>query len=71
MSIAYGEFYQKPENTYLYNTTNFGYSKATHYIANYIKNTTLQTFRIEAFYKKYERTGKNYPVLNNDRCGRC
>ncbi len=69
MSIAYGEFYQKPENTYLYNTTNFGYSKATHYIANYIKNTTLQTFRIEAFYKKYDGLVKTYPVLNNAGAG--
>lgn len=69
MSVAYGEFYQKPENTYLYNTTNFGYSKATHYIANYIKNTTLQTFRIEAFYKKYGGLVKTYPVMNNAGAG--
>ncbi len=69
MSVAYGEFYQKPENTYLYNTTNFGYSKATHYIANYIKNTTLQTFRIEAFYKKYDGLVKTYPVMNNAGAG--
>lgn len=69
MSIAYGEFYQKPENTYLYNTTNFGYSKATHFIANYIKNTTLQTFRIEAFYKKYDGLVKTFPSLNNAGAG--
>ncbi|MEO7531767.1 MAG: TonB-dependent receptor [Sediminibacterium sp.] len=69
MSIAYGEFYQKPENTYLYATTNFGYTKATHYIINYIKNTTLQTFRIEAFYKKYEDLVKTYPAYNNDGTG--
>jgi vitamin B12 transporter len=69
MSVAYGEFYQKPENTYLYNTTNFGYSKATHFIANYIKNTTLQTFRIEAFYKKYDALVKTYPIMNNAGVG--
>ena len=69
MSVAYGEFYQKPENTYLYNTTNFGYSKATHFIANYIKNTTLQTFRIEVFYKKYDALVKTYPVMNNAGVG--
>jgi hypothetical protein len=54
MSLVYGEFYQKPENNFLYNNpTNLGYVRATHYLVNYIKTTTLQTFRIEAFYKKY------------------
>jgi vitamin B12 transporter len=69
MSIAYGEFYQKPENNFLYTTTNFGYSKATHYIVNYIKNTTLQTFRAEVFYKKYGGLVKTFPVLNNSGSG--
>lgn len=69
MSIAYGEFYQKPENTYLNYTTNFGYTKATHYIVNYIKTTTLQTFRVEAFYKKYNDLVKTYPALNNGGSG--
>ena len=69
MSVAYGEFYQKPENNFLYTTTNFGYAKATHFIANYIKNTTLQTFRVEAFYKKYDGLVKTYPVLNNAGAG--
>lgn len=69
MSIAYGTFYQKPENTYLYATTNFGYTKATHYIINYIKNTTLQTFRVEAFYKKYDDLVKTFPAYNNDGSG--
>jgi len=69
MSIAYGEFYQKPENTYLYVTTNFGYTKATHYIINYIKTTPLQTFRIEAFYKKYDDLVKTFPYYNNDGSG--
>jgi vitamin B12 transporter len=69
MSIAYGEFYQKPENNFLYTTTNFGYAKATHFIANYIKNTTLQTFRIEAFYKKYDGLVKTHPTFNNAGAG--
>jgi hypothetical protein len=54
MSLVYGEFYQKPENNYLYsNPTSLGYIKATHYLINYIKTNALQTFRAEAFYKKY------------------
>ena len=69
MSIAYGEFYQKPENTLLNYTTQLGYARATHYIINYIKNTTLQTFRIEAFYKKYNDLVKTAPTYNNDGTG--
>ncbi len=69
MSIAYGEFYQKPENNYLYATTNFGYAKATHFIANYIKNTALQTLRVEAFYKKYDGLVKTHPSFNNAGAG--
>ncbi len=69
MSIAYGEFYQKPENTYLYATRSFGYTKASHYIINYVKNTTLQTFRLEAFYKKYNDLVKTYPGYNKRGTG--
>lgn len=69
MSMAYGMFYQKPENTYLYLTRNFGYTRSAHYIINYIKNTTLQTFRIEAFYKKYDDLVKTYPLYNNEGTG--
>lgn len=69
MSFAYGDFYQKPENNYLTPNTRFGYTKATHYILNYIKNTTLQTFRVEAFYKKYTDLVKTFPAYSNDGTG--
>lgn len=69
VSAAYGIFYQKPEQAQLLYTTNLGYTKATHYIVNYIKNTTLQTFRIEAFYKKYDDLIKTFPAYNNAGSG--
>jgi hypothetical protein len=69
MSMAYGEFYQKPENAQLMYTTQLGYIKATHYIINYMKVTTLQTFRIEAYYKKYQDLVKTFPTYNNDGTG--
>ena len=69
MSMAYGDFYQKPENPQLMYTTKLGYTKATHYILNYMKVTTLQTFRIEAFYKKYNDLVKTFPVYNNAGTG--
>ena len=69
MSIAFGEFYQKPEVLQIMNYNNgvhqTGYTKATHYLINYIKNTSLQTFRVEAFYKKYNNLIKIFPDTNN------
>ena len=69
MSMAYGDFYQKPENNQLIYTTQLGYTKATHYIINYMKVTTLQTFRVEAFYKKYTDLVKTFPAYNNTGTG--
>ncbi|NNV54423.1 TonB-dependent receptor [Limnovirga soli] len=64
VSAAYGEFYQKPENTQLFFTTNLGYTKATHYIVNYQRTVTDRIFRIEAFYKEYNDLVKSIPINN-------
>lgn len=69
VSVAYGTFYQKPENQQLFITDNLGYTKATHYIANYQKTTNERIFRVEAYYKKYEDLVKTYPVVNNAGSG--
>lgn len=61
MSFAYGIFYQKPENTQLYYTTNVGMTKATHYIINYQKMNHDRIFRVEGYYKKYEDLIKTIP----------
>ncbi|HVU99107.1 MAG TPA: TonB-dependent receptor [Puia sp.] len=62
VSLAYGVFYQKPENNQLFYTTNVGFTKATHYIINYQKMSKDRIFRIEAYYKKYEDLIKTVPV---------
>ena len=62
MSVAYGIFYQKPENTQLYYTTSLGMTKATHYIINYQKMTPQRIFRVEGYYKKYQYLIKTVPV---------
>jgi len=64
MSLAYGIFYQKPENNQLYYTTSIGMTKATHYIINYQKMTHEQIFRVEGYYKKYEDLIKTIPAAN-------
>jgi hypothetical protein len=75
VSVAYGVFYQKPENTQLFYTTNLGYTKATHYIINYQKMSKDRIFRVEAYYKQYADLiktvprGYNYPTYNNSGTG--
>lgn len=70
-SLAYGIFYQKPENSFFirnYRFSNLGYTKATHYIANYQKVSRDYTLRAELFYKKYEDLVKTvYLSANNTR----
>lgn len=65
VSLAYGIYYQKPENMQLFQSTQLDYTKATHYIANYQKINKSYTFRIEAFYKKYNHLVKTAPMLHN------
>jgi len=62
VSLAYGVFYQKPENSQLFYTANVGFTKATHYIINYQKMSRDRIFRIEAYYKKYEDLIKTVPI---------
>jgi vitamin B12 transporter len=75
MSLAYGIFYQKPENNQLYyNATRVGMTKATHYIINYQNMTVERILRLEAYYKKYEDLIKTVPAItytsyNNDGNG--
>ena len=63
-SLAYGIFYQTPERKYLPALNNLNFTKATHYIAQYQKITSLSTFRVEVFYKKYEDLLKTQ-LINN------
>jgi vitamin B12 transporter len=61
ISMAYGIYYQKPENAQLFYTTNLGFTKATHYILNYQKMTKDRIFRVEAYYKQYADLIKTVP----------
>lgn len=53
VSIAYGMFYQKPENQYLFQTNNLNYMRADHYIINYQYQPKDRLLRLEAYYKQY------------------
>ncbi len=53
ISLAYGQFYQKPDREYLFYPQIPGYNKATHYIANIQRVDDLHTLRAEVYYKQY------------------
>ncbi|GGG58602.1 TonB-dependent receptor [Bizionia arctica] len=53
ISIAYGNFYQNPNNAILKFEQNLSAQKNTHYILNYQLNNDGKIFRAEAYYKNY------------------
>lgn len=65
-SLAYGIFYQTPERKYLPAFSDLNFARATHYIAQYQRVSSLITFRIEAFYKKYEDLVKTSLINNRE-----
>lgn len=69
VSAAYGIFFQKPENNFLYASKDLTYTKATHYIANYQRIAGDYTIRTEVFYKKYDDLIKTVPSTTNDGAG--
>lgn len=66
-SLAYGIFYQNPEKKYLPSVEELSFAKATHYIAQYQKLSSHQTFRIEAYYKRYDDLIKTISINNIER----
>ncbi len=54
VSLAYGTFYQKPENNLLRYNTNIRFERAAHYILNYQYMHNRRTFRVEGYYKGYK-----------------
>lgn len=71
VSFAYGNFYQSPENRFLFQSRDLTFENANHYIFNYqwIKNKRL--FRIEIYDKEYRHLVKYNPelVINNSGFG--
>ncbi len=62
VALAYGTFYQNPDDTYLVQDQHLDYEKANHFILNYQYQTTGITFRAEGYYKKYNSLVK-YDLL--------
>lgn len=68
-SVAYGDYYQKPEPQYIRFDNGLGYMKATHYILSYQRVASDYTFRTELFYKKYKDLVKTEPSYSNNGSG--
>lgn len=51
-SLAYGIFYQNPEQKY-FGTESLNFQKAEHYVLQVQKSEEGRSFRLEAFYKNY------------------
>jgi hypothetical protein len=69
VSLAYGDYYEKPEQQYIRFRPNLDYMKATHYIASIQRITGNYTLRVEAFYKKYHGLVKTSPDTSNSGTG--
>ncbi|PWG82396.1 TonB-dependent receptor [Pararcticibacter amylolyticus] len=59
VSLAYGKFYQNPEDDYLIMQP-LDFEKADHYILNYQYSNSDYTFRAEAYYKDYSRLTRDF-----------
>lgn len=82
VSLAYGTFFQNPDDAYLIQNKHLNYEKADHYLLNYQFLNEGITFRAEAYYKQYSSLTKydfagyagsygvnNYSNLNNSGSG--
>jgi hypothetical protein len=80
INFAYGIFYQKPDYRILFQNQiaplsteiffeqykKLDFTSASHYIINYTKKANNRLFRVEAYYKVYDKLVKTYPTLNNN-----
>ncbi|MBO9613011.1 MAG: TonB-dependent receptor [Dyadobacter sp.] len=64
LNLAYGVFYQKPENRYLFQNQELGFSRSEHYVLNYSRKVNNRFFRTEVYYKKYRNLVKTFPGVS-------
>lgn len=66
VSLAYGQFYQNPEDDYLRFASQLKPEKSQHAVMTWQYLTEFKTFRIEAYRKKYSELVKyNQPLATN------
>ncbi|WP_299444049.1 TonB-dependent receptor [uncultured Aquimarina sp.] len=58
ISLAYGDFYQAPQQEVLKYNNSLDPEKSSHYILNYLYQNNGRTLRAEGYYKSYDRLVK-------------
>ena len=66
---SWGEFTQKPEEFFLYQTTDLDLQRSEQYTIGFQKSNNYQMLRLEAFNKKYKNLLKYEPTLGNNGYG--
>jgi len=69
INMAYGVFYQKPEDIYFIRKPDLHFTQASHYILNYQKKAGNRLFRVEAYYKLYKDLVTTVPTVGNGGSG--
>ena len=64
LSLAYGWFYQDPDNEFLLHSSNLNFERADHYTLNYMLTGDKRTLRTELYFKQYKNLIK-YEVSND------
>lgn len=68
-NLAYGRFYQKPDNPWLFREPGLQMARADHYILNFTKKEGNRMLRLEAYYKRYSHLVKTTPSYSNNGTG--
>jgi len=76
LSLAYGWFFQDPDNQFLLHTNSLEYERADHFTFNYMMTGDKRMMRAEAYFKQYKNLVKygisddyNYSFVNNQGDG--
>ncbi len=76
ISLAYGWFFQDPDNEFLVRSSNLDYERAEHYTFNYMMTGNKRMLRTEVYFKQYRNLVKygvsedqSYSFINNQGDG--
>ncbi|MVT09809.1 TonB-dependent receptor [Chitinophaga tropicalis] len=64
-SLAWGNYYQRPDREILINKEKLDFTKSTHYIATFQQELKDHTFRMEGYYKDYHHLVQTEPDTTN------
>lgn len=62
VSAAYGLYFQKPEADILFIQPRLDFMQAQHFIINFLRTKNSRIFRIEGFYKQYNKLIRFIPI---------